>query len=102
MAKIQVTSGSYTADTATDLYTNSTGATLLIMSMSVYNPETTSKAVEIYTVNSSNVVQEWVLDTTLTSRALIGNQQKIWLADGHKIRFKSAHANVKISANLYG
>lgn len=102
MAPKKSVSGTYTAAAFTDLYTNTSGSAYAIaLKISAYNPETAGKAVEIRVVDGSNVFQEYLLNATIATKALIADSGKTLIPPGHKIQFKSEINTVQFSAHIY-
>ena len=102
MADTSAYSGTYTADTETDLYVNTSGTLkTVVYSIGVYNPETATKAVEIWITDGSNAHKQCIGNFSITTLAHVENQTRYRILPGYKIRFKSAHANVKFDAQLY-
>ena len=95
-------SGTYTADTETDLYENTNGTLkTVVYSIGAYNPETTAKAVEIWITDGSNNHKQCIGKFSLATVTHVENQTRYRVLPGYKIRFKSAHANVTFDAQLY-
>lgn len=101
MTQVKSTSGSYSASTVTDLYTNSSGETATIVSVSAYNPATTANVIEMYVTDGSNNVTEWLLYANVAASTLVGASEISWVPNGSKIRFKSVNTTSIICANLY-
>lgn len=102
MADNTAYSGTYTADTETDLYTNSGSTTkTVIYSIGVYNPETTAKAVEIWITDGSNNHKQCIGKFSLETVTRVENQTRYRILPGYKIRFKSAHENVTFDVQMY-
>lgn len=95
-------SGTYTADTETDLYEN-TSETLksVVYSIGVYNPEATAQAVEIWITDGSNNKKQCLLKSNVAAGAKLENLTRYRILPGYKIRFKSAATTVRFDAQLY-
>lgn len=93
----------YTADTLTDLYTNASATlTTTTMSIAIYNPESTAKAVEIWRTNAAGTgMQQCIAKLTIAAATVVGDNSLYGIKPGEKIRFKSAHINVMFTATLY-
>lgn len=102
MADNSAYSGTYTAATETDLYVNSSETLkTVVYSIGIYNPETTSQAVEMWITDGSNVHKQCIGKFDLKSLGKVENETRYRILPGYKIRFKSAHANVTFDAQIY-
>ncbi len=95
-------SGSYTADSETDLYTNSSGTAYAIsLKLGVYNPDSTSHKIEIWRTDGSNTHLECLYKGLIAGTALMNDGSKTWIPPGHKIRFKSDDTDVQFTIHVY-
>lgn len=96
-------SGSYTAATETDLYTNSSGTlNTIILGIDVYNPETTAQDVEIWITDGSNNHKGAPLfKGEVATVTAISNQRKYVLLPGYKIRFKAETNTVLFEMSVF-
>jgi hypothetical protein len=104
MAIQVVTSTTYTAATETDLYTNTSGTlNALTLSISIYNGDSASRAVEIWRCDASNNHIQCLYNATTGVGVIVGDTSLYGIKPGEKIRFKvtGATSAVIISSTIY-
>ncbi|HWQ62912.1 MAG TPA: hypothetical protein VN429_00750 [Methanospirillum sp.] len=102
MGATVVYSGAITVSTETDLYTNSdTTKKSMVLKLSLYNPDSSAVAVEIWVTDGSNVHKSCLLKSSVSALAVIADSGKTILLPGYKIRFISASSTTKIEASIY-
>lgn len=95
-------SGSYTAATETDLYTNTSETEYAIaLKIAAYNPDSGGHNIEIWITDGSNVKKECLFKAVISGYALISDGSKTFVNPGYKIRFTSDDADVKFSAHMF-
>jgi hypothetical protein len=96
----------YTNDTWTDVYNNTSGESKKIKLTSICNPQSTSVSVEMRAVNASNTLVYTMLPSTglEPQSGLENNNSKFVIANGNKVQFKAnaagAQAFITVVSNV--
>ena len=102
MAPNKAISSSYTADTETDLYTNSSETEYAIsLKLSAHNPDSSGHNIELWVTDESNVHQECLFLGAISGETLIMDGSKTLIPPEHKVRFKSDDTDVKFAIHVY-
>lgn len=102
-ANVAFSGNSYTVDTETDLYVNSSETKYAIsLKLGIQNGDAAAgHNVELWLSDSSNVKKECLFIGAISASDIISDGSKTWIPPGYKIRFTSDDTGVSFSAHLW-